>query len=62
MSLVVKNKVKEIVHAQGKRMSKEAWVALDARIMGIINGAIKQCGTFKTIKDTEILTSARTSA
>lgn len=57
--LVVKSKVQQIVKASGKRMSKEAWNALDTRVKNIMAGAIRQAGSFKTIKDIEILTSDR---
>jgi hypothetical protein len=57
--LVVKSKIAEIVKNNGKRMSKEAWTALDARVRVIIEGAIKSTGSFKTIKDTEVLMSGR---
>jgi hypothetical protein len=57
--LVVKSKVAAIVKENGKRMSKEAWAALDSRVLNIINGAIRNVGTFKTIKDTEVLMAGR---
>ena len=57
--LVVKSKVAEIVKSNGKRMSKSAWDALDARVRIIIEGAIRNSGHFTTIKDTEILMAGR---
>ena len=57
--LVVKSKIAEIVKGNGKRMSKSAWDALDARVRNIIDGAIRNTGRFTTIKDTEILTADR---
>jgi hypothetical protein len=57
--LAVKSKVNALVKSSGKRMSKDAWQALDARIRVIVEGAIKATGSFKTIKETEILMSGR---
>lgn len=56
---VVKSKVAELVKTSGKRMSKEAWAALDTRVVNIVQGAIRSLGSFKTIKDMEILTADR---
>lgn len=53
--LIVKSKIMEIVKDSGKRMSKDAWEALDARVRNIVEGAIRSTGSFKTIKSTEIL-------
>lgn len=57
--LVVKSKVAEIAKAAGKRMSQQAWEALDTRVRNIMEGAIRNVGSFKTIKDTEILMAGR---
>lgn len=57
--LAVKSKIQRIVKENKKRMSKDAWVALDCRINAIITGAIKNCGSAVTIRDTEILMSGR---
>ena len=57
--LIVKSKVAKIVSENGKRMSKQAWEALDARVLNIVHGAIRNVGSFKTIKDTEILMAGR---
>lgn len=57
--LVVKSKIAEIVKGNGKRMSKSAWEALDARVRIIIEGAVRNSGKFTTIKDTEILMAGR---
>ena len=57
--LVVKSKVKELIKESGKRMSKEAWSALDTRVRNIVVGAIRSTGGFKTITETEILTADR---
>jgi len=57
--LVVKSKIAAIVKENGKRMSQQAWEALDARILNIVQGAIRNVGSFKTIKDTEILMAGR---
>jgi hypothetical protein len=57
--LIIKSKVKEIVKMSGKRMSKGAWDALDARVRVIVEGAIKNTGRFTTIKDTEVFNSGR---
>ena len=59
--LVVKSKVASIVKSNGKRMSREAWSALDARVMAIIHGASKMCNGHKTITDMEILMANRSS-
>lgn len=50
----VKSKVQSLVKDKGKRMSKEAWEALDGKIVQIIASASKFCGHHKTIRDTEI--------
>jgi hypothetical protein len=54
MALVVRSKVKEIVRDHKKRMSKEAWEALDMRVAALVRTAIRLCGSHKTIRDTEI--------
>jgi len=54
MALVVRSKIKELVRDHKKRMSKEAWEALDARVSALIRTAAKLCGSHKTIRDTEI--------
>jgi hypothetical protein len=53
--LINKSKVADIIHASGKRMSKGAWQALDAKILVLINTAIKRSASFKTITETEIM-------
>ena len=50
----VKSKIQKLIKDSNKRMSKEAWVALDSKILRIVEGAIKICGHHKTIRDTEI--------
>lgn len=62
MSLVVRSKVAQLAKDNGKRMSKDAWIALDNRIVAIITTAAKSCGSFKTITDTEILLAQREGA
>lgn len=57
--LVVKSKVAQIVKDNNKRMSKEAWTALDTRVRNIVEAAIRSTGGFKTIKETEILIADR---
>ena len=57
--LVVKSKIAAIVKENNKRMSKEAWAALDTRVRNIVEGAIRATAGFKTIKDTEILIADR---
>ena len=57
--LVVKSKIQQIVKENKKRMSKDAWVALDLRVSAILTGAIKACGGHSTITDTEVLMSGR---
>lgn len=59
--VLVKSKIKKLVQEHKKRMSKEAWEALDSRVVAIVTGAIKLTGSFKTIKDTEIYMSGRGS-
>ena len=59
--LVIKSKVSAIVHANGKRMSKSAWEALDSRINAMIQGACKLCGGHSTVRDTEIFMSGSTT-
>jgi hypothetical protein len=53
--LVNKSKVREIIKTSGKRISKDAWAALDNRVIAIIQTAIKLTGGHKTITDTEVL-------
>jgi len=53
--LVVKSKIAELVKSKGKRMSKDAWIALDNKIIQIINTACRRCNANKTITEIEIL-------
>jgi hypothetical protein len=53
--LIIRSKVAKLVKIHGKRMSKDAWQALDARVEGIVNRACNMCGSHKTVRETEIL-------